>query len=223
MYRNNPKRLLTAWERKLPTVLIQSERPLPEQQSANEAQNSEEQQPPSKTDSPGSFGINLVLIGFKSCGKTYFAERIGAPWIDTDRQLEQHHGRPVRELYRAWGDALFRQHEQALLASLHNVQRSVIAVGGGAPLHPPNQPLLRRLGTIVHLYTPFQEIVRRIEQQGLPAFVSPASPWDDLRQKYEERLPLYRSLAHYELDLNRKNTEQALYQLREIMIDLREP
>ena len=56
--------------------------------------------------------MNLILFGFKSCGKTTFGQKLsqqlGIPFIDTDRIIEGKVNMSCSEFYQLHGDAAFR-------------------------------------------------------------------------------------------------------------------
>ena len=125
---------------------------------------------------------NLILIGFKSAGKTTLgkkiAQQLNRPFIDTDDLL----GEPPRELFDRVGEKEFRAIESSKLLSLQHLKGHVIATGGGTILNPSNRDFLSQLGTVVFLNTPKSIIASR-----LPRFLS----------KYEARLGIYTSMAHH--------------------------
>lgn len=125
---------------------------------------------------------NLILIGFKSAGKTTLgkkiAEQLHRPFIDTDDLL----GGAPRDLFDRLGEKAFRELESTKIASLKEVTGHVIATGGGTILNPTNRDFLSHLGTVVFLNTPKHIIASR-----LPRFLS----------KYEARLGIYTSMAHH--------------------------
>ena len=125
---------------------------------------------------------NLILIGFKGSGKTTLgrslASQLKMPFIDTDDLFEE----TPASLYNRIGPDLFYAHEKKLIYPLKNLQRHVIATGGGTPLL--NGDFLRHLGTVIHLQTPRQTIEERIGNH--PFF-----------EQYHMRLAIYEKIAHY--------------------------
>jgi len=61
--------------------------------------------------------MNLILFGFKKCGKTYYGKRIakelGLPFLDTDQRLEEIYSLMTgefltfREIFANWAKTLF--------------------------------------------------------------------------------------------------------------------
>ncbi|MBS0656535.1 MAG: AAA family ATPase, partial [Verrucomicrobia bacterium] len=99
---------------------------------------------------------NVVLYGFKGCGKSYFgkllAKESGYTFIDTDQLIEELHGDgSCRDIALKQGEPFFRELERRVIASLPQAENRVIAVGGGAVLDAQTTAKLRQLGTLVYL------------------------------------------------------------------------
>ncbi len=79
---------------------------------------------------------NIILIGFKSSGKTTLgkkiAEKTGRHFIDTDDLIAKNN----REFYLAVGPIAFREIEKEVIRALAEFQNCIIATGGGAILDP---------------------------------------------------------------------------------------
>ncbi|HEU5477325.1 MAG TPA: shikimate kinase, partial [Gaiellaceae bacterium] len=60
-------------------------------------------------------------------GKTTAARMLGLPTVDSDDLVEGAAGKPISEIFRDEGEAVFRAHEE---------QAIVLALGGGAVTSP---------------------------------------------------------------------------------------
>jgi shikimate kinase len=147
--------------------------------------------------------MNVILFGFKGCGKTHFgrllASRINKPFIDTDDLImdlyaETGHRLPVREIYQILGEKKFRLLETDAIHRLADMTESVIALGGGAALNSEHVAFLQKLGQMVYLEASFETIQKRILKQGVPPFVEANNPIESLRKIYHERKPVYESI-----------------------------
>lgn len=105
--------------------------------------------------------MNLILYGFKSCGKTTlgqsFSKWMDCAFYDTDHlvrslyQLKTGQCISVREIFKNEGKVYFRKLERQTLSLLTHVKNSIIAVGGGFVLDPFNRQSLEQLGKLVYL------------------------------------------------------------------------
>jgi len=147
----------------------------------------------------------LVLIGFKSCGKStvgrLVAEYLQVPFVDLDdlvvaryRQLVGE-SRNCREIYRRHGETYFRELETRTLRDAAEVGRAVLATGGGAPLAEPNQAHLRRIGTIVYLKAQPPTLWARYQAEGMPAFMREQPTLAHLHELWAARDAVYTELA----------------------------
>lgn len=130
---------------------------------------------------------SLVLIGFKSAGKTTYgkllAQQLSLPFLDTDTLL----GGNCSTRYRDVGEERFRELEREAIVHLKPELR-VMATGGGAVLGGADP--LRRLGVIVYLEMSAKELKKRLTP--LPSFLRDEA---DLDKMVEERKPLYEKVA----------------------------
>ncbi len=112
----------------------------------------------------------LVLVGFMGSGKTAIGKGVGKKthrtFIDTDRIMEKKSGKSIAELFQERGEGEFRHEEQEALIEALNQQDSLIATGGGVLIDERNRKALRNRGLTIYLYTPFEEIIRRLDEDG---------------------------------------------------------
>ncbi|WP_446901686.1 shikimate kinase [Burkholderia sp. YIM B11467] len=155
----------------------------------------------------------VVLIGFKSCGKSTYgpllAARLQGRCADLDRVLEQRHEAAsgerlaAHEIFERHGAAHFAHLEGASLDELCAFgddapeRPAVLATTGATALSLANVARLRQLGPLVLLDTPRETIRRRWFCGRLPAFVDAADPDASFARLYDERLPAYRSAADF--------------------------
>src|SRR3990172_5289037 len=82
-------------------------------------------------------GENIILVGFMGAGKSsvgrLLAKRLGRCFVETDDLIVGRDGRSIAEIFRAEGEARFRQLEADVLDLLRLKRGDVIATGGGFP------------------------------------------------------------------------------------------
>lgn len=140
---------------------------------------------------------NIILIGFKSAGKTTLgkkiAERMNLHFIDTDDLIAKNN----REFYLQFGPAAFREIEKEVIRALAEFQNTVIATGGGVILDPENIAILKKLGKLIYLQVEKEELKRRLFIEPLPAILDPENPEASFEKMYQERLRLYEQAADF--------------------------
>lgn len=167
--------------------------------------------------------MNLILFGFKSCGKTTIgravAKRLGCSFFDTDHLLEDLYYKRTgekkgyREIYKLIGEKEFRFMERDVLKGLDRTDRAVIAVGGGLILDPENVALLAKLGRLVYLRVNKQTLKKRILERSLPAYLDSSNPEESFEKMYQERLPIYEKILALPIDLETQTQDQAIEEI----------
>ena len=144
--------------------------------------------------------MNIVLIGFKSCGKTSVAKELDPNFVDLDRLVEQYYTKitgvscSCSEIYKNHGEKYFRDIEKIVITSLEKQENCVIASGGGSVLDPANVVCLKKHGLLVYLHVPSDILFTRLNP--LPAFLMHAKDVEqEFMRMYVERDLIYREIA----------------------------
>jgi len=139
----------------------------------------------------------IVLVGFMGAGKTtvgtLLAARLGLPFADSDQVLEDRAGRPIRRIFAEDGEPAFRALEYEVIEALLDGPPLVLALGGGAPGHPPTRARLTcdPAAEVVYLHVGYDQAIRRVgRDEGRPLLARP-----DLPALYERRLSVYAAVA----------------------------
>lgn len=172
--------------------------------------------------------MNLILFGFKGCGKTHFgkllAKQLHRPFIDTDDLLstlfakktgEQH---TPRTIHAQIGEAPFRALESEALQDLKDKKGVIIALGGGTVLDATNVALLQGIGCLVYLCASAATLQKRIANDNLPAFLDEKDPTASFLTIFQERKSLYESIPAAKVDVDLLDEAGVLAALRSILL-----
>lgn len=149
----------------------------------------------------------LALVGPRAVGKSSLARalagRLGWPMIDGDEQIAAEVGQSAGDYLAAAGEDSFRAVEQRLsCAALARPGHLVCALGGGAVL---SESLRRALQSpeilVIHLTAPAECLVDRLRSSALNRPSLTGLPLaEEVAQLLQDRLPLYRQVADFELE-----------------------
>ena len=170
---------------------------------------------------------NIVFFGFKSSGKSYFAQKLSIAlnrvWIDTDCHVEKRYyafyGKTLssKEIVLTIGEKGFRQLEKEVVSTLSSQENTVISLGGGTLLDPENQKTLLPLGRFIYLDPDKTQLKQRILQGSFPSFLDPDDFEHSFERVYEERKRLYESIPSYRIPLQGKTDEEILNEILSIL------
>jgi XRE family aerobic/anaerobic benzoate catabolism transcriptional regulator len=113
----------------------------------------------------------IALVGLRGAGKSTLgkrlAQRLGCPFIELDRMVEQDYGARIPDLIEIAGLATFRRYERACLERvLDEHAAAVIATAGGIVSDPETYALLLRRTHTVWIKARPDEHMRRVMEQG---------------------------------------------------------
>jgi XRE family transcriptional regulator, aerobic/anaerobic benzoate catabolism transcriptional regulator len=116
-------------------------------------------------------GRRIALVGLRGAGKStlgkMLAEKLGVPFIELDRMVEQEYGASVPLLIEMSGVATFRRHERACLERVVSEnETAVIATAGGIVSNPETYGLLLRRTHTVWISARPNEHMSRVMKQG---------------------------------------------------------
>lgn len=163
---------------------------------------------------------NIVLIGLPGAGKStlgvVLAKMVNYRFLDCDLLIQQQLGKTLQEIIDEKGAAGFLEVENQVLQGI-NAKRTIIATGGSAVYSDAAMGHLRNIGTVVNLRVDFDEMVRRLGDLDERGVVLRNGKVADLRDLYDERLPLYEQYADISLNLTDAAFREAAIELKGIM------
>jgi len=116
-------------------------------------------------------GQRIALVGLRGGGKStlgkLLSEKLGAPFIELDRMIEQEYGASMPLLIEMSGIATFKRLERACLERvISENERAVIATAGGIVSNPETYGLLLRRSHTVWISAQPDEHMSRVMKQG---------------------------------------------------------
>lgn len=151
----------------------------------------------------GRVALPVVLIGPMGAGKSRvggrLAEALGAPFVDTDQRIVERYG-PIDEIFAREGEEYFRIVEREVVAEALR-EPAVVALGGGAVLHPDTRADLEAL-PVVLLRVDANAVAPRLAGGTRPLLTEGGlERWEHI---LAERTPVYEALADIDLDTSRR-------------------
>lgn len=151
----------------------------------------------------------IVLIGFMGAGKSLIASHLARalhrPVVDMDQRIvERAQQASVRDVFEQDGELRFRELELETARSLRNVQRAVVATGGGVVMNKLAIDYLSEDGTIVFLETRLETVLTRLQADTERPLLQQREQTEAL---YRLRAPLYKQYASLHIQTDGKTPE----------------
>ncbi|MEJ2473864.1 MAG: shikimate kinase [Desulfobacterales bacterium] len=168
---------------------------------------------------------NLFLIGYRCTGKTSagktLAARLGLSFVDSDRVIVAEIGCSIAEFIAANGWGAFREIERYVIARLSEIDRQVVAAGGGAVITIENVVRMRSSGKVIWLQASPAAIRKRMQADTGSAANRPPltgqGSLEEIAAVLDERKHLYADAAHQSIDTDDLNTDEVVEKLIEII------
>ncbi len=139
---------------------------------------------------------NIVLTGFMGTGKStvgrLLAARLNREWVDTDSVIEGRFG-PISEIFAIGGEERFRSIESEIASEFSQRRGLVVSTGGRMMTDDDNAKVLGRSGVIFCLVASTEEILNRMNPEGMARrpMLAGDSPAERLKELMVERAPAY--------------------------------
>lgn len=158
--------------------------------------------------------LNIVLTGMPTCGKStlskMISEKYGYEFIDTDELIENKINGKISDFIKLNGEEKFRDIESEVIKEISTKNHSVISTGGGAILKNENVTNLKHNGKIFFINRSL-ELLKPTSDRPL------TSNLDDLKKKFDERLPIYKNTCDVEVDGDVEYSERIVKILNHLM------
>ena len=139
---------------------------------------------------------NVILIGMPGSGKStigvLLAKIMGYEFIDSDLLIQKRAGKRLFEIIDEYGIEYFLNLESDVNSSI-DTERTVIATGGSAIYSDEAMNHLKKIGKIVYIDVPLDEIKKRIGDFSTRGIIMKNG--NSLNELYAERSVLYKKYA----------------------------
>jgi shikimate kinase len=144
----------------------------------------------------GQLTRTIALVGMMGAGKSSIGRRLAAcfevAFFDADSEIEAAAGRPIAEIFAAYGEPAFRDCERKIISRLLTEQPPhVLATGGGAFMAAETRACLKQNAVAIWLRAPVDILFARVKRKGDRPLLKTDNPRETLEQLLAVREPTY--------------------------------
>lgn len=137
----------------------------------------------------------VVLVGMMGAGKSTIgrklAQRLGAPFVDADTEIERAAGCSIPDIFKTYGEEAFRDGERRVIARLLDDPPHVLAMGGGAFVDPTTRAKAKTNAVSIWLNPDFETLFRRVSRRSNRPMLFVDDPRAQLQKLLQDRTPSY--------------------------------
>ncbi len=137
----------------------------------------------------------VALVGLMGAGKTSIgrrlAQRLQAPFVDSDAEIEAAANATIAEIFERDGEAAFRAGERRVIARLLNDGIQILATGGGAFIDPETRARMRERAVVIWLRADIDTLLKRVARKKTRPLLNNGDPRVILEKLMEARHPIY--------------------------------
>ena len=159
--------------------------------------------------------VGMMGVGKSTVGKK-LAESLGAPFVDSDEEIERAAGLSVQEIFERHGEPEFRRGERRVIERLLNGPPIVLATGGGAYMDPDTRALLKEKATTIWLRADLDLIWKRVNRRDTRPLLRQDNPKQVLADLLAIRGPIYAE-ADFAVDSGDGPSTDAVRAIRDAM------
>ena len=138
---------------------------------------------------------SVILVGLMGAGKTSvgrrLADMLGAPFFDSDNEIETASAMSIPEIFDKYGEPEFRRLEREVIKRLVAGENAVIATGGGAFMDARTRAVSAARAVSVWLDVELETLWSRVAQRSGRPLLDVDDPKRVLADLLAERAPVY--------------------------------
>ena len=174
--------------------------------------------------------MNIVLIGYRGCGKTTAGKKLSnALWktfVDTDDEVcKRFGGLTIKEIWEQHGEPAYREMECEVVANVLGGSDQVIGLGGGTLMQEKARAAVASADDAkrVYLKCDAATLFERIEGDDRtnatrPNLTALGGGLDEVEKVLAEREPVYAEIADHTLDVTRMAPEDVVKYLIQLFL-----
>lgn len=163
---------------------------------------------------------HIFFVGFMGAGKTTLVRNLGElfkrKYIDTDRLVSRLAKQSVADLYKYEGVKGYRERETQVLERLKCEQSCLVSCGEGIVETARNFELFKEMGKVVYLNISLDDALAQIKARAHRPLLG---DYQEVCKLYQQRTPLYRAVADYEVAVTCFAFEELSYTVAELLWD----
>jgi shikimate kinase len=160
---------------------------------------------------------SVYLVGPMGAGKSTIGRLLAAElrleFKDTDKEIEDRSGVDIPWIFDMEGEEGFRNRETAMLEELTQLDKVLLATGGGIVMRPENRHLLSARGRVVYLKASIDEQVKRTGRDNKRPLLNQKNPRQVLTDLMAIRHPLYEEVADYIIETDGRSPKAVAQEL----------
>ena len=158
----------------------------------------------------------MIGTGKTTVGKL-LAEKLGLDFRDLDEEMDKMLGYSFHQLVQQKGWLAFRELEYSICKRFSQLQRTVVALGGGTVRYEWNMDVLRGTGTFVLLIASTHTLIERVRLADRPRVNPGTSLEEDIERIWSEHGQKYLAAADLVYSTDLKNPAEAAEELKRIL------
>jgi shikimate kinase len=163
---------------------------------------------------PHALKTTVVLVGLMGAGKSTVGRRLakslGVEFRDSDDEIAAAAGCSIPDIFRTYGEAMFRDLEQRVIERLLREERPlVVATGGGAWMNPVVRQSVHGHAVSIWLRADLEVLLERVSRRNTRPLLAQGDKRDILCRLMNERYPFYEQ-ADIVIDSNRDHHENVV-------------